>query len=175
MTLVQFRFVMWMFAHTQEARGSDWNPSSEGLYWKPLSSAAGLLSVLELPHPQPPRTVSVWLHQSVIPVRDAFFFFLFFPKIFLKGRSSVGFFFSFSFSFQPPTLVAGGRSLMGAHQSSRMTLTKLATSVSLASCTVKKGCCCSGEIRFFFLFVCGLQQIKKVKSKANSEKWDTHH
>lgn len=34
----------------------------------------------------------------------------------------------------------GGWSLEGACQSSRMTLTKLATSVSLESCRVKNGC-----------------------------------
>lgn len=37
--------------------------------------------------------------------------------------------------------VGGGRwSQEGARQSSRMTLTKLATSVSLESCSVKNGC-----------------------------------
>lgn len=40
----------------------------------------------------------------------------------------------------PPTLMGWGQE--GAHHSSRMTLTKLATSVSLESCTVKNGCCC---------------------------------
>lgn len=40
----------------------------------------------------------------------------------------------------PPTLT--GWCPEGGHQSSRMTLTKLATSVSLESCRVKNGCCC---------------------------------
>lgn len=54
------------------------------------------------------------------------------PVSFLKGLGLVG------GEVPPaPTLVGGG-----ACQSARMILTKLATSVSLESCRVKKGCCC---------------------------------
>lgn len=55
-------------------------------------------------------------------------------------RAEIG---AFCCCLAPPSLPPSCAGV--AAQSARMTFTKLATSVSLASWEVKKGCCCKGE------------------------------